>query len=61
VEQAESKGLTYTIEDVPSLGLDVDTGDDLSELVRVLDGTRGRAPRTRGVVSQIGRARTVAA
>jgi 2-phospho-L-lactate/phosphoenolpyruvate guanylyltransferase len=61
VEQAEGKGLTYTIEEVPSLGLDVDTGDDLSELVRVLDGTRGRAPRTRGVVSQIGRARTVAA
>jgi 2-phospho-L-lactate guanylyltransferase len=61
VEQAERRGLSYRVEAVASLELDVDTGDDLGALVAVLEGGRGRAPRTRGVLSQIGRSRTVAA
>ncbi len=61
VEQAESKGLQYIVTTVPSLGLDVDTGEDLEQLVRALDGVHGRASRTRGVLSQIGRTSTAAA
>jgi 2-phospho-L-lactate guanylyltransferase len=61
VEQAERKGLSCLVETVGSLELDIDTGDDLGALVAVLEGGRGRAPRTRGVLSQIGRSRTVAA
>ena len=61
VEQAESKGLRHIVTTVPSLGLDVDTGDDLDQLVRALDGVHGRASRTRGVLSQIGRTSTAAA
>ena len=55
VEQAQSEGLRYMITTVPSLGLDVDTGEDLDALVRALDGVHGRASRTRGVLRQIGR------
>lgn len=61
VEQAHGKGLRHVVTTVPSLGLDVDTGDDLDELVRALDGVHGRASRTRGVLSQIGRTSTAAA
>jgi len=61
VEQAQSKGLRHMVTTVPSLGLDVDTGEDLDELVRALDGVHGRASRTRGVLSQIGRTSTAAA
>jgi 2-phospho-L-lactate guanylyltransferase len=61
VEQAQSKGLQHVVTTVPSLGLDVDTGEDLDALVRALDGVHGRASRTRGVLSQIGRTSTAAA
>ncbi len=61
VEQAERRGLSYLVETVASLELDIDTGDDLGALIAVLEGGHGRAPRTRGVLSQIGRSRTVAA
>ena len=61
VEQAESKGLRHVVTTVPSLRLDVDTGDDLDQLVRALDEVHGRASRTRGVLSQIGRTSTAAA
>ena len=61
IAQADEKGLTHIVTTVPSLGLDVDTGEDLEMLVRALDGVHGRAPRTRGVLSQIGRTSTAAA
>jgi 2-phospho-L-lactate guanylyltransferase len=54
-KQARRRGLSWSVERVPSLELDVDTGDDLAELLRVLDRFRGRAPRTQGVLRQIGR------
>jgi 2-phospho-L-lactate/phosphoenolpyruvate guanylyltransferase len=61
VEQAQSRGLRHVVTTVPSLGLDVDTGDDLEQLIRALDSVHGRASRTRGVLSQIGRTSTAAA
>jgi 2-phospho-L-lactate guanylyltransferase len=57
VEQAERRGLAYTIERPPSLTLDVDTGDDLLALAIALERSHGRAPRTRGVLRQIERTR----
>jgi len=61
VEQAKDKGLRHVIRALPSLGLDVDTEDDLEQLIAALDGVHGRASRTRGVLSQIGRTSTAAA
>ena len=61
VEQADRKGIAHAVRPVPSLGLDLDTGEDLAQLVAALDDARGRASRTRGVLSQIGRSRTAAA
>ncbi len=61
VGQAQDKGLEHVVTTVPSLGLDVDTGDDLEQLIRALDEVHGRASRTRGVLSQIGRISTAAA
>jgi 2-phospho-L-lactate guanylyltransferase len=61
VEQAQVRKLEHVVTTVPSLGLDVDTGDDLDQLVRALADVHGRAPRTRGVLSQIGRISTAAA
>ena len=47
---------------VASLALDVDTGDDLDELLaRARQRSHGRAPRTRGVLRQIERTRSRAA
>jgi 2-phospho-L-lactate guanylyltransferase len=60
VAQAERRGLAYAVADVASLGLDLDTGEDLEQLVAALADVHGRAARTRGVLSQIGRARTAA-
>ena len=57
VEQAERKGLTHVVVNVASLDLDIDTGDDLAELPAALEGAHGRAPRTRGALRQIDRAR----
>jgi 2-phospho-L-lactate guanylyltransferase len=56
-EQAERRALTFAVERPPSLTLDVDTGDDLVELAIALEGSHGRAPRTRGVLRQIERTR----
>jgi 2-phospho-L-lactate/phosphoenolpyruvate guanylyltransferase len=57
VEQAERRGLSYSIERPPSLILDVDTGDDLVALAIALEREHGRAARTRGVLRQIERTR----
>ena len=56
-----TRGWQHIVTTVPSLGLDVDTGDDLDQLVRASLTSHGRAPRTRGVLSQIGRISTAAA
>ena len=61
VEQAQRRGLAHAVIEVPSLGLDLDTGEDLGQLVAALAETHGRAQRTRGALSQAGRARTAAA
>ena len=42
---------------VPSLSLDVDTPEDLSELAGLLDGRRGQAQMTRGTLMQLDRSR----
>ena len=57
VEQAERRGLRFAIERPRSLTIDVDTGDDLVALGIALEGSHGRAPRTRGVIRQIERTR----
>jgi 2-phospho-L-lactate/phosphoenolpyruvate guanylyltransferase len=56
-EQAERRGLSYTVERPLSLTLDVDTGDDLIALATALERLHGRAPRTQGVLRQIERTR----
>jgi 2-phospho-L-lactate/phosphoenolpyruvate guanylyltransferase len=57
VTAARSAGLTCSVEPLPSLTLDVDTPEDLEELVRRLERQRGVAPVTRGALRQLGRAR----
>jgi 2-phospho-L-lactate/phosphoenolpyruvate guanylyltransferase len=56
-EQAERRGLAYSLERPPSLTLDVDTGEDLLALAVALERSHGRAPRTQGVLRQIERTR----
>ena len=55
VEEAERRGLRCSVESVPSLELDVDTRDDLSELIAALERDPDRAPHTQTVLRQIER------
>ena len=55
---ATAAGVAAEIVDVPSLGFDVDTPDDLVALQRRLDTTHGAAAHTRGMLSQLTRPRT---
>jgi 2-phospho-L-lactate guanylyltransferase len=55
IRQARRRGLSSSVERVPSLELDIDTGDDLAKLVSALEHSHGRAPRTQGVLRQIAR------
>ncbi len=50
-------GLPFTVEEPPSLVLDVDTPEDLAELSGRLDSRRGQAPLTRGTLKQLERTR----
>lgn len=52
---AEEKGLRYSVEQLDSLQLDIDTGDDLDKLYAELECTHGLAPITRGSVRQLKR------
>jgi 2-phospho-L-lactate guanylyltransferase len=52
---ARSAGLAHSVEELPSLALDVDTRGDLSELAALLERRRGSAAMTRGALSQLGR------
>jgi 2-phospho-L-lactate/phosphoenolpyruvate guanylyltransferase len=57
VAAAEAAGVSHAVEEVPSLMLDVDTGEDLATLATTLEHRRGSAPSTRGVLSQLDRSR----
>jgi 2-phospho-L-lactate/phosphoenolpyruvate guanylyltransferase len=57
VAAAEAVGLPHAVEEVPTLMLDVDTGEDLDALAAELAGRRGQAPSTRGALRQLSRAR----
>jgi 2-phospho-L-lactate/phosphoenolpyruvate guanylyltransferase len=54
---AASAGVTYAVEQVPTLALDVDTGQDLELLTATLETRRGQAPSTRGALRQLDRLR----
>lgn len=51
---AEAGAVCAAIE-VPTLGLDVDTGDDLAALRSALEDVRGGASHTRGLLARFGR------
>jgi 2-phospho-L-lactate/phosphoenolpyruvate guanylyltransferase len=55
VAAAEAAGVSYGVEEVPTLMLDVDTGDDLTALIGALAERRGQAPLTRGALRQLER------
>jgi 2-phospho-L-lactate guanylyltransferase len=55
VEEAARRGLRHIVEPLPSLELDVDTNDDLGELIAVLEREPDRAPHTHAVLRQIER------
>jgi 2-phospho-L-lactate guanylyltransferase len=52
---AEEAGATCTAIAVPTLGLDVDTVDDLAALRTALEDVRGGASHTRGLLARFGR------
>ena len=54
-ELAAARGATAEVVRVPSLELDVDTPEDLQELISAFAATRGRAAHTRGMLSQLTR------
>jgi 2-phospho-L-lactate/phosphoenolpyruvate guanylyltransferase len=55
---ADAAGVPAEVVEVPSLGLDVDTPDDLEALQRRLADTHGGAAHTRGMLNQLMRARS---
>jgi 2-phospho-L-lactate/phosphoenolpyruvate guanylyltransferase len=57
VAAAQAAGVPYVVEEVPTLMLDVDTGDDLAALEAALAVRRGHAPSTRGALRQLNRSR----
>ncbi|MGH2835675.1 MAG: 2-phospho-L-lactate guanylyltransferase [Solirubrobacteraceae bacterium] len=54
-ELATAQGATPEVVGLPSLALDIDTPDDLEELLKRLASTRGGAAHTRGMLSQLTR------
>jgi 2-phospho-L-lactate guanylyltransferase len=52
---ARSAGVSWAVERVPTLELDVDTGQDLELLAATLERRRGQAPSTRGALRQLDR------
>jgi 2-phospho-L-lactate guanylyltransferase len=54
-ELAISHGATPEVVNLPSLALDIDTPEDLEELLEMFATTRGRAAHTRGMLSQLTR------
>jgi 2-phospho-L-lactate guanylyltransferase len=54
-ELAQDAGVALRVEPLPSLVLDVDTPDDLEAMRRALEGTRGGAAHTRGLLRRLAR------
>jgi 2-phospho-L-lactate guanylyltransferase len=52
---AADAGAACTVAEVTTLGMDVDTLDDLEALRAALDGFRGGASHTRGLLARVGR------
>jgi 2-phospho-L-lactate/phosphoenolpyruvate guanylyltransferase len=52
---ARAAGVACALERLPTLALDVDTGQDLELLAATLEGRRGQAPSTRGALRQLDR------
>jgi 2-phospho-L-lactate guanylyltransferase len=61
VAEAMRHGLRYLVEPVSSLELDVDTSEDLTELIAVLEREPERAPHTQAVLRQIERTQPLTA
>ena len=55
---ASTSGVPAEVVELDSLALDIDTPDDLEALQRRLAGTHGGAAHTRGMLSQLLRARS---
>jgi 2-phospho-L-lactate guanylyltransferase len=55
VAAAEAAGIGVSVDEVPSLVLDVDTADDLEALRLALSTWHGNAAHTRGMLSRLGR------
>jgi 2-phospho-L-lactate/phosphoenolpyruvate guanylyltransferase len=55
VAGARDAEVDYSVDELPSLTLDVDTPGDLAEVARRLETSRGLAPQTRGALNQLGR------
>jgi 2-phospho-L-lactate guanylyltransferase len=60
IAAAQSAGLRYAVEHLPSLLLDVDEPEDLAALAGVLAERHGLAPMTRGTLRQLDRLRLAA-
>jgi 2-phospho-L-lactate guanylyltransferase len=54
---AAEQGTSAEVVEVPTLGLDVDTAEDLAALRQTLEATRGGAAHTRGMLNQLMRSR----
>ncbi len=52
---ATAAGLSYRVDQIASLTLDIDTPEDLGELIVRLEQQRAVAPRTRGALAQLER------
>ncbi len=57
VTRARAAGISYAVERIPSLALDVDTFEDLIAMDEALSLTPDRAPRTAELVWELGRGR----
>jgi 2-phospho-L-lactate guanylyltransferase len=55
---ASAAGVGAEVVELDSLALDIDTSDDLEALHRTLESTHGGAAHTRGMLSQLMRARS---
>jgi 2-phospho-L-lactate/phosphoenolpyruvate guanylyltransferase len=56
--EASAAGVPAEVVELDSLGLDIDTADDLEALQRRLESTHGGAAHTRGMLNQLMRARS---
>ena len=52
-QAARAAGVPYTVEEIPTLALDVDTAEDLAALREALAARRGGAAHTRGMLSRL--------